>query len=77
MPYNEIRDVEVWDGEVRTQVLVGGEGPPLLFLHPVIGLVWDPFIESLAAHHTVYAPTCPGRCPATPTPTSPSRTCGT
>jgi len=66
MPYNEIRDVEVWDGDVRTQVLVGGEGPPLLFLHPVIGLQWDPFVESLAAHHTVYAPYLPGTVPGDP-----------
>jgi len=66
MPHNEIRDVEVWDGEVRTQVLVGGEGPPLLFLHPVIGLQWDPFIETLAEHHTVYAPYLPGTVPGDP-----------
>jgi pimeloyl-ACP methyl ester carboxylesterase len=66
MPYNEIRDVEVWDGEVRTQVLVGGEGPPLLYLHAVLGLQWDPFVESLAAHHTVYAPFLPGTVPGDP-----------
>ena len=66
MGYNEIRDVEVWDGDVRTQVLVGGEGPPLLYLHAVLGLQWDPFIESLAAHHTVYAPYLPGTVPGDP-----------
>jgi pimeloyl-ACP methyl ester carboxylesterase len=66
MPYNEIRDVEVWDGEVRTKVLVGGEGPPLLYLHAVMGLQWDPFVESLAAHHTVYAPYLPGTVPGDP-----------
>ena len=66
MGYNEIRDVEVWDGDVRTQVLVGGEGPPLLYLHAVLGLQWDPFVESLAAHHTVYAPYLPGTVPGDP-----------
>jgi len=66
MPYNEIRDVEVWDGEVRTKVLVGGDGPPLLYLHAVMGLQWDPFVESLAAHHTVYAPYLPGTVPGDP-----------
>jgi pimeloyl-ACP methyl ester carboxylesterase len=66
MPHNEIRDVEVWDGDVRTKVLIGGDGPPLLFLHPVIGLQWDPFIETLAEHHTVYAPYLPGTVPGDP-----------
>src|SRR5581483_6295228 len=61
-----IRDVEVWDGEVRTKVLVGGDGPPLLYLHAIMGLQWDPFVESLAAHHTVYAPYLPGTVPGDP-----------
>ena len=66
MGYDEIRDVEVWDGQVRTQVLVGGQGPPLLYLHPVLGLQWDPFLDSLARHHTVYAPYLPGTVPGDP-----------
>ncbi|HVW33038.1 MAG TPA: alpha/beta fold hydrolase [Acidimicrobiia bacterium] len=66
MACNEIRDVEVWDGEVRTKVLVGGEGPPLLYLHAVLGLQWDPFLDALAADHTVYAPYLPGTVPGDP-----------
>ena len=66
MGYDEIRDVEVWDGQVRTQVLVGGQGPPLLYLHAVLGLQWDPFLDSLARHHTVYAPYLPGTAPGDP-----------
>jgi pimeloyl-ACP methyl ester carboxylesterase len=66
MAYDEIRDVEVWDGQVRTQVLVGGQGPPLLYLHAVLGLQWDPFLDSLARHHTVYAPYLPGTAPGDP-----------
>ena len=66
MGYDEIRDVEVWDGEVRTKVLVGGEGPPLLYLHAVLGLQWDPFLDALARHHTVYAPYLPGTVPSDP-----------
>jgi pimeloyl-ACP methyl ester carboxylesterase len=66
MGYDEIRDVEVWDGQVRTQVLVGGQGPPLLYLHAVLGLQWDPFLDSLARHHTVYAPYLPGTVPGDP-----------
>lgn len=66
MAPHETRDVEVWDHQVRTQVLIGGEGPPLLFLHPVLGLQWDPFLDSLAEHHTVYAPYLPGTAPGDP-----------
>ncbi|HKN91750.1 MAG TPA: alpha/beta hydrolase [Acidimicrobiia bacterium] len=66
MPYSEIRDVEVWDGEVRTKVLVGGDGPPLFYLHAVFPLQWDPFIDTLAQHHTVYAPYLPGTVPGDP-----------
>ena len=63
MGYTEIRDVDVWDGQVSTQVLIGGAGPPLLYLHAVLGLQWDPFLDALAAHHTVYAPYLPGTVP--------------
>ena len=66
MPQPEIRDVEVWDGQVRTQVMVAGDGPPLLFLHAVMGLQWDPFLDALAQHHTVYAPYLPGTAPGDP-----------
>jgi len=66
MPYNEIRDVEVWDGDVRTKVIVGGEGPPLLYLHAILGLQWDPFLDALAQTHTVYAPYLPGTVPGDP-----------
>jgi pimeloyl-ACP methyl ester carboxylesterase len=66
MGYREIRDVEVWDGDVRTKVIVGGEGPPLLYLHAILGLQWDPFLDALAQHHTVYAPHLPGTVPGDP-----------
>lgn len=62
----EVRNVEVWVGEVRTQVLVAGEGPPVVFLHNLMGLHWDPFLDSLAEHHTVYAPYLPGTAPGDP-----------
>ena len=66
MGYNEIRDIEVWDGEVRTKVIIGGEGPPLLYLHAILGLQWDPFLDALARTHTVYAPYLPGTVPGDP-----------
>lgn len=66
MGYDEIRDVEVWDGEVRTKVIIGGDGPPLLYLHAIMGLQWDPFLDALARTHTVYAPYLPGTVPGDP-----------
>jgi len=66
MGYDEIRDVEVWDGEVRTKVMIGGGGPPLLYVHAIMGLQWDPFLDVLAQTHTVYAPFLPGTVPGDP-----------
>jgi len=63
-----VRDetVEVWDGRLRLHVKVAGEGPPLLFFHPLSGLAWDPLLGQLAARHTVYAPEHPGTSPGDP-----------
>jgi pimeloyl-ACP methyl ester carboxylesterase len=53
----EIREI----GGVRVQLLVGGDGPPLLYLHGAGGGgLWLPFHERLARHFTVYAPAHPG-----------------
>lgn len=47
-------------GKVDTRVLVAGSGEPLLFLPGTNGLTWDPFLDGLAAGHTVYAVEHPG-----------------
>jgi pimeloyl-ACP methyl ester carboxylesterase len=44
----------------EAKVKIGGSGPPLLYLHAAGGPEWDPFVEALAEHHTVYAPDHPG-----------------
>jgi pimeloyl-ACP methyl ester carboxylesterase len=45
----------------KTQLTVGGEGPPLLYLHSAGGETeWMPFHEQLARHFTVYLPAHPG-----------------
>lgn len=54
------RVVPVWDGRIDLRVQVAGSGPPLVYLHPAAGFAWDPFLEQLAADHTVYAPLVPG-----------------
>ena len=56
----EDRRVSVWQNKIRANVKVAGSGPPVVFLHGAGGLVWDPFLDALAAHHTVYAPEHPG-----------------
>lgn len=54
------RLVPVLGGRIQARVLVAGQGEPVLFLHGAGGLMWDPFLEALAAEHTVYAPEHPG-----------------
>lgn len=45
----------------KTQVTVGGSGPPLLYLHSAGGETeWTLPHEKLAQNHTVYVPACPG-----------------
>jgi pimeloyl-ACP methyl ester carboxylesterase len=45
----------------KTQLTVGGEGPPLVYLHSASGETeWMPFHEQLARHFTVYLPAHPG-----------------
>ncbi len=63
-----VRDesVEVWDGRLRLHVKVAGDGPPVLFFHPLSGLAWDPLLDQLAAQYTVYAPEHPGTSPGDP-----------
>jgi pimeloyl-ACP methyl ester carboxylesterase len=46
--------------DFEAKVKVAGTGPPLLYLHAAGGPLWDPFVEALAEHHTVYAPDHPG-----------------
>ncbi len=47
--------------KVEVQVLTGGEGPDLLFLHGAGGLVAeDPFLNALATQFRVHAPLLPG-----------------
>src|SRR5215469_9527792 len=63
-----VRDeaVEVWDGRLRLHVKIAGDGPPLLFFHPLAGLAWSPLLDQLARRYTVYAPEHPGTSPGDP-----------
>jgi pimeloyl-ACP methyl ester carboxylesterase len=66
--YAEVRDevVEVCDGRLRLHVKVAGDGPPVVFFHPLPGLEWQPPLDRLAEHYTVYAPEHPGTSPEDP-----------
>lgn len=45
----------------KIQMLKGGSGDPLLYLHSAGGeVVWLPFFEMLSQHYTVYLPAHPG-----------------
>ena len=50
----------VWGGQLTIRVKTAGTGPPLLYLHPAGGLMWDPFLSHLAERYSVYAPEFPG-----------------
>ncbi|MDA1258505.1 MAG: alpha/beta hydrolase [Chloroflexi bacterium] len=54
------RSVSVRNGDFQVDVLEGGSGDPLLYLHGVAGLEWTPLLEGLANGHTVIAPRTPG-----------------
>src|SRR5579864_9017057 len=46
---------------VRTRILKGGSGPPLIYWHGAgCGMAWHPHHTLLAEHFTVYAPDHPG-----------------
>ena len=60
------RVVTVWCGRLDMTVRIGGNGPPLVYLHAAGGLVWDPFLEQLAQQFTIYAPLVPGTVPGKP-----------
>jgi len=55
-----IRTVPVRHCDFEAKVRVAGSGPPLVYLHPAGGPIWDPFLDGLAERFTVYAPDHPG-----------------
>jgi len=60
------RVTSVLGGRLRVHVKTAGAGPPVVFFHGAYGLTWDPFLDSLAERHTVYAPEHPGTTPGDP-----------
>ena len=57
----ETINLELRGGDFQAEVVRGGDGPPLLYLHGAIGQKgWAPFLERLSRQFTVYAPYMPG-----------------
>ena len=54
------RTLSIRDGQFQIAILEGGAGTPVIFLHDLAGVSWDPFLEGLAAEHRVIAPGLPG-----------------
>ena len=52
--------ISLQGGTFTTRVRSAGTGAPLLFLHGAGGLLWDPFLDRLAAGRRVLAPEHPG-----------------
>lgn len=46
----------VWNDQLTLRFKVRGSGDPLVYFHPAGGLAWDPFLEELSQHFTVWAP---------------------
>jgi pimeloyl-ACP methyl ester carboxylesterase len=61
MPTTDYQEQYVELTGAKIHYLKGGQGRPLVVLHSVDGnLGWQPYLRSLAEHHTVYALTLPG-----------------
>jgi pimeloyl-ACP methyl ester carboxylesterase len=54
------QSISVRHHEFDVDLLQGGTGKPVLFLHGISGLQWTPFLERLSGKHTVIAPRTPG-----------------
>ena len=71
------RVVPVWGSRLDMTVQVAGDGPPLVYLHAAGGMVWDPFLERLAADsHRSTRRSFPARCRAGRRRSARSTTCG-
>ncbi|HKU94945.1 MAG TPA: alpha/beta fold hydrolase, partial [Vineibacter sp.] len=51
-----VHTVDVAAGFQPNPVLVKGEGPPLVYLHGLLGQAWDGLLDGLSATRRVYAP---------------------
>jgi pimeloyl-ACP methyl ester carboxylesterase len=56
-----MRKMKLWQDKIETEILILGNGPPLVYLHGPWGLRGDyDFLDRLAGAFTVFAPKHPG-----------------
>ncbi len=55
-----VKTIPIRHCNFEAKVKTAGNGPSLLYLHAAGGPIWDPFVEGLCEHFTVYAPHHPG-----------------
>ena len=55
-----IKTIPIKHCNFEAKVKTAGNGPPLVYLHPAGGPLWDDFVEGLTERYTVYAPHHPG-----------------
>ena len=60
MPTPTTKTIQIKQCNLAAKVKTAGSGPPLVYLHPAGGPLWDDFVEGLTEHYTVYAPHHPG-----------------
>jgi pimeloyl-ACP methyl ester carboxylesterase len=61
------QSVRVWNDQITIRFQVAGSGPPLLYLHPAMGMApLDPFLTALTEQYTLFAPEVPGTTPGDP-----------
>jgi pimeloyl-ACP methyl ester carboxylesterase len=60
------RTFRVGEKGVEAGVVVGGQGPPLVFFHAAAGFAWDGFLDSLSERYTVHAVEHPGTTEGNP-----------
>jgi pimeloyl-ACP methyl ester carboxylesterase len=60
MTATTVETLQIQHCDFEAKVKVGGSGSPLVYLHTAGGPRWDPFLDVLAEHFTVYAPDHPG-----------------
>lgn len=57
----QTRTIEIRGGKVSVEVLEGGSGDPLVYLHGARALDgWNPHLDTLASRYRVFAPCHPG-----------------
>lgn len=56
----DVIEVQLTGDFAPNRVLVKGDGPPVVFLHGLLGQEWPAYLDDLSSAHRVFAPEHPG-----------------